>query len=250
MFEDLQVGDTYVAEMREIASLRAPSDPATLGAELAAWWRESGVEEEALVRRLSVECVVHSAAPAEGPVRLVTTLVRLSAERDGSGGSVTWHHALRADSGELLAAATSTDLLRAQDVASRSARRDVGTLAWGEMLAERLAEDARFHDAVNTWDGAIGLRSGDHTVELRVYRGVVIEVTQRSPHGATFTMGTDDRTWADVLTGPEVSFGVRLMRGDFAVTGDPYEYLRLTKALELIYEAARGVAGVGTEVAR
>lgn len=250
MFEDLQVGDTHVAETRELASLRALSDPAMLGAELAAWWRESGIEEEALIRRRSVECVVHCTAPAEGHVGLATTLVRLLAERDGVSGWVTWHHTLRTASGELLATATSTDLLRAQDVSARSARRDVGTLAWGELLAERLTEDTQFHEAVNTWDGAIGLRSGDHTVELRVYRGAIIEVTQRSPHGATFTVGADDHTWADVLTGPAVSFGVRLMRGDFAVTGNPYEYLRLTKALELIFIGARSLAGVVTEVAR
>lgn len=251
MFEDLKVGDTYVAVPRTMASVRAPSDPAALGVELVTWWRESGIEKEALVRRLSVGCAIHRTErePAQGEVNLITTVVRLNAQREGSSGWVTWHHELRTASGELVATATSIDLLRAEDLTRRSVQRDVGTLAWGEMLAARLVEDGRFQDAVATWDGAIGLRSGDHTVELRVYRGVVIEVTQRSPHGATFTVGADDRTWADVLTGPETSFGVRLMRGDFAVSGDPYEYLRLTKALEIIVGTARDVAGVAAEVA-
>lgn len=250
MFEDLQVGDTHPGGLRESALLAAPSDPAALGAELSAWWRESRVEEDALLRRLSSECVVHREAPDKGQVELVTTLVRLSAERDGASGRVTWHHALRTASGEVLATATTTDLLRAQDATSRSAARDVGTLAWGRLLVERLADDTRFHDAVATWDGTIGLRSGDHTVEFRLYRGAVLEVTTRSLRGATFIFGADDRTWADVLTGPHTSFGVRLMRGDFTVTGDPYEYLRLTKALELVVDAARDLADAPAEVTR
>jgi hypothetical protein len=177
-------------------------------------------------------------------------VVRHAPHRDRSSGKVTWHHDLRNASGETVYAGRTTDVLRADDASARRTHRDVGTTAWGEELAALLASEPRFADAVATWDGTLGLRSGDRAVELRLYRGRIIEVTRRSPHGATFTFGTDDRTWADILTGTPVPFGVRLMRGDFDVAGDPYEYLRLTKALEVVVDTACVLGAAPVEVAR
>jgi putative sterol carrier protein len=117
-----------------------------------------------------------------------------------------------------------------------------GTPRWAEALASRLADDARFGSAVATWDGTIGLRCGGAEVHLRIYRGRVIEVTRRAPHGATFTLGADEVTWTRLITGPRNDFLRRAMRGEFDVRGSGYEYLRLTKVLDVLVDNARALA--------
>jgi hypothetical protein len=250
VFEDLEIGDTFVAGPRELSAVEASTHPATVAAEVAALWRDSGVQRDALVRHVRLDGSSLRTVPDAGELSLHTVVVRLAPHRDGTSGQVTWHHELRSGSGLVVYAGRTTDVLRADDAFARRTHRDVGTVAWGEELVALLASEPRFADAVATWDGAIGFRSGDRTVELRLYRGRVLEVTRRSPHGATFTFGTDDRTWADILTGTPAPFGVRLMRGDFDVSGDPYEYLRLTKALEIVVDTACVLAAPLVEAAR
>ena len=179
----------------------------------------------------------------EDVVTLETTLIRMVPEPGGLLGRVTWHHELRAASGELIGSGAAVDRLRAGNAFARDTNRDVGTVVWAEGLAELLTADESFASALGTWDGTVGVRSGNREAQFRIYRGRVIEVTRRTAHGATFTLGADDHTWVDILTADEqVPFGVLLMTGAFEVNGDPYEYLRLTKALEIIVESARSYA--------
>ncbi|MDP9462061.1 MAG: hypothetical protein M3Q22_17995 [Actinomycetota bacterium] len=119
----------------------------------------------------------------------------------------------------------------------------MGTLPWGRALADRLAEQPDFRSATATWDGAIGLRSDDDQVQLRVYRGQIIEVAHRTPHGATFSVEATGHAWTDLLTGPSNDYFRRAMSSDdFRVTGNAYEYLRMTKALMTVMDAARSLA--------
>ena len=174
---------------------------------------------------------------------LETTIVRMDPQQGGLRGRVSWRHELRDRSGKLVGSGLVTDVLRAGNAFARRTNRDVGTLAWADAMAGLLTADERFAASVGSWDGTVGLRSGDREVQLRIYRGRIIEVTRRTAHGATFTLGADDHTWVDVLTAEEqVPFGVLLMTGAFEVSGDPYEYLRLTKALEIIVDHARSYA--------
>jgi putative sterol carrier protein len=209
----------------------------------------TGLWHEAQVEHATIEAHEEISWTAERPVVpddvlvLETTVVRMDPEPGGLHGRVTWHHELRDASGRVVGSGLAIDVLRARNALTRKTNRDVGTLAWGEAMAETLTADEVFAGSVGTWDGTLGLRSGDREVQLRIYRGRIIEVTRRTAHGATFTLGADDHTWVDVLTAEEqIPFGVLLMTGAFEVSGDPYEYLRLTKALEIIVDHARSYA--------
>src|SRR5690606_40485018 len=113
--------------------------------------------------------------------------------------------------------------------------------------AELLEQDERFTSAISSWDGTIGLRCGDDEVHLRLYRGRVIEVTRRAPHGATFTLDADELVWTELITGARNDFMQRVMRGQVKVTGSGYAYLRLTKVLHVVVDHARKLAAEGPD---
>lgn len=119
---------------------------------------------------------------------------------------------------------------------------DFCTPAWGGLLAESLSEDREFTSALSTWDGTIGLRSGDTELHLRIYKGRIVDVTRRTPHGATFTFVAPDHAWTGLVLSEENDFMRRAIRGEFSSTGDGYEYLRLTKPLNTIIGHARALA--------
>ncbi|MCE3554939.1 hypothetical protein LWC33_26235 [Pseudonocardia sp. RS11V-5] len=64
----------------------------------------------------------------------------------------------------------------------------------------------------------------------------------RAALGPTFTVEADELTWTELVTAPANEFTRFAMSGRFGMRGNGYEYLRLTKALHLIVDAARGIA--------
>ncbi|MBS9374777.1 hypothetical protein [Rhodococcus sp. B50] len=119
---------------------------------------------------------------------------------------------------------------------------DFCTPVWGGLLAVSLSEDREFTSSLSTWDGTIGLRSGETELHLRIYKGRIVDVTRRTPHGATFTFVAPDHAWTDLVLSEENDFMRRAIRGEFSSTGDGYEYLRLTKPLNTIIGHARALA--------
>lgn len=214
----------------------------SFGAAVAAGlWSRLGLVSESIVAALSESWTFHRPIRIGEELSLTGVVVRLE-ERSGGHGVVTRYNELRNGAGEVVQSGTAGALVRAHGDRTRSVVRDVGTVAWGKALTAALADRADFSSAVGSWDGTIGVRGGDHEIHLRIYRGRIIDVTTRAPHGATFTFGASDRFWAELLTGEDSRFGARLMRGEFDVSGDPYEYLRLTKALEILVDTAHALA--------
>ncbi|WP_072801534.1 hypothetical protein [Rhodococcoides yunnanense] len=124
---------------------------------------------------------------------------------------------------------------------------DFCTGPWADALVESLARESEFADSLSTWDGTIGLRCTDGSsrsreIHLRIYRGRIIDVTRRTPHGATFVFTASARAWIDLVTAERNDFMRRAIRGEFDSSGDGYEYLRLTKPLGIIVEHARTIA--------
>ena len=180
-------------------------------------------------------------------LRLEMTVVRCRRSRRGDRGVVTRHMRLVNDrgadgQGAVVQEGTTAVLLAARGAGPDPVARDFGTVAWGEALAARLGPGTAFAEALASWDGTIGLRAGDHEVHLRVYRGAVIEVSGRSALGATFTLEADELTWTDLIGGETNDFVRRTMAGQFAVRGNAYEYLRLTRPLHAVIDAARALA--------
>lgn len=171
------------------------------------------------------------------------TVVRCRRTRSGDRGVVTRHMALVDAGGRVVQEGTTAVLLRARGSGPDPVGRDFGSVAWGQALADRLAEDASFAAALASWDGTIGLRAGGDEVHLRVYRGAIVEVSSRAALGSTFTLEADERTWLELATAPVNDFVQRSMKGQFSVRGNGYEYLRLTKPLSIVVDAARALAG-------
>lgn len=119
---------------------------------------------------------------------------------------------------------------------------DFCTVDWGVLVRDSLAADAAFASSLATWDGTIGLRCDDREVHLRVYRGRIVDVTRRTPGGATFTFVAPGHTWVDVVLGAKEDFMRRAISGEFSSTGNGYEYLRLTKPLNVVIAHARSIA--------
>lgn len=248
LFESLSVGDTFVAGPQPAPAGQMVSPPLR-GVLLAEELRRSAVfpgQSGEYVRTLGQSWQPHREIGSGEAVCLHATVVRLV---PGEGfGTVVLCEELCDSEGVRVQSGSWTGRVPSHDVLAHRTNRDVGTRAWGDSLRVRLAEDSAFGAAVATWDGTIGVRGGDHEIQFRIYRGQVVEVTPRTVHGATFTFGAPDRVWAELLTEPAARFGVSLMSGEFAVTGDAYEYLRLTKAVELLVEHARDLAQPATEV--
>ncbi|HVQ91191.1 MAG TPA: hypothetical protein VMU51_09145, partial [Mycobacteriales bacterium] len=111
-----------------------------------------------------------SGSGAPGPVRAMLTRRRVT---DGRG---ILHQALV---GAGTAALTwEVELATYQPAARDLALDDIGGVGWGRRLADRLDQDEDFRSSASTFDGAIGLRSGGTEVQLRIYRGRVIEAAR------------------------------------------------------------------------
>ena len=201
-----------------------------------------GLSREPVVGLLDTHWAYRRPVRVGDVLRLELTVVRTRRTRRGDRGVVTRHMALVDGDGQVVQDGTTAVLLLARGAGPDPVDRAFGTQGWGEALAARLAGDERFAAALATWDGTVGLRAGDSEVHLRIYRGSVLEVSTRAALGATFTLEADERTWLELVTAPVNDFTRRSMRGEFSVRGNAYEYLRLTKPLNLVVDAARALA--------
>jgi acyl dehydratase/putative sterol carrier protein len=149
--------------------------------------------------------------------------------------------------GEVVQTGTSAALAATRGHEDLPAALQFGTPAWGEALVPALEDEPGFTAAVATYDGSIGLAAGDQEVHFRIYRGKIIEASRRSLRGADFVLSAEENTWTEMLLGPENDFMKRAMPGQFSVRGNGAEYLRMTKVLALMVDAARRIAKKETE---
>jgi acyl dehydratase/putative sterol carrier protein len=158
-------------------------------------------------------------------------------------GVIHRHVVLRNQDGAVVQEGTSALLAAARGTEDVSDALQFGTAAWGTALIPFLEADPEFGAAIASYDGTIGLAAGAEEVHFRIYRGRVIEAARRSLRGADFTLVAPEHIWAELILGSSNDFMKRAMQGQFSVRGNGAEYLRMTKALVLIVEAARAAAG-------
>ncbi|WNV76626.1 hypothetical protein [Geodermatophilus sp. DSM 44513] len=251
-YEDFSVGQRGAGSVRrppdpdDRAARRTPTAGLTTVVALAS---DGGLLPPSLLRVLETHWSNLSPVPVGEPVEATFTVTRCRRVPAEDAGSVQWHLQVHDRAGRTVQEGTIEVLLPARpgsDGAADAAERAFCSRPWAESLARRLAGDEGFRSATATWDGTIGLRAGKDEVHLRVYRGRVIEVAGRTPLGATFTLEGSERLWTDLVTGPSNDFFRRAMSGDaFTVTGNAYEYLRMSKALMALIDAARELATGG-----
>lgn len=132
-----------------------------------------------------------------------------------------------------------TGVVLPADVADAWRRCDVGTLAWGRALGDRLGDHPGFADSASTFDGTIGLAAGDREVQLRVYRGRILEVVRKTLEGATFAVAGSDGAWTRFLLSPRDDFVRRTSEGEFNGSGSSFQYLRMFKTVVTIAVQAK-----------
>jgi acyl dehydratase len=154
------------------------------------------------------------------------------------------HRAVRMlnDAGTVVQQGDTAMLVAARSQAAATPQTDVGSPGWVRCLADALARDASFAAGTAGFDGTIGICSGTEESQLRIYKGEIIDVGTRMPLGADFTICGDEAAWVELLLSSRNDFMARAMSGEFSVRGDMYTYLRLTKAVQAICDAARELA--------
>jgi acyl dehydratase len=154
------------------------------------------------------------------------------------------HVTLLDDSGTVVQEGATAVLVRArgEDAAHDPAGALPLSRPWARAVVARLEDDPAFRDPLQLFDGTIGLESDVAGVQLRVYKGRVIDVATRVPRCATFTLRGDAEHWTALLTGERNDLIVRARAGEFSVAGDAYAYLQLTHPLHLIVDAGRAIA--------
>ena len=178
--------------------------------------------------------------------RILVTRCRRTTSRQA--GLVGRHLSLVDAEGEVLQEGASTMLVQARHESGHdehAVATDFGTVAWAEALVPVLTTSEEFCSAVDTYDGSIGLQAGRDSVQLRIYKGRVLEVARSTPHGPTFTLCGTERAWAELAVAPRNDFLARTSRDQFWATGEVFEYLRMTKALVAVWDAVRTLARTG-----
>lgn len=252
-FEARRVGRREVvrgAAAVGLAGLVPLLDELAAGAEISALeWREAtsgrgGDRADRATPRPSGEELDGSAAPGRpgAELELVATTTRCRLVGPGRGRvDLALHlHAGGAERGEgrctlALPAAVEAPL-------DAHLRTDFCSRAWGELLAARLADNVAFPAATSVFDGSIELAAGDESLQLRIYKGALLEVARSTPTGPTFTLAGSEREWAALALAPRNDFIARTMRGGFSARGDRYQYVRLTKALVVCWDEVRALA--------
>ncbi len=170
----------------------------------------------------------------------------------GLPGSVHLDLRLVDRQGRIVQEATASMLVKARDSPApgndERVAADFCSDEWASLLASALGESAAFLQATRTFDGAIGLRAGDESIQLRVFRGRILEAGRSTPLGATFTIAGSERTWTELALAERNEFVAVATRGGFSVSGNAYEYLRLTKALVAIFDEVRTLAAAEVAV--
>jgi acyl dehydratase len=208
---------------------------------------ELGTVRSTAIAMLDLDWQFSAPIFAGDEVEFEMTITRCRRTRSKPAGVVHRYFELFNGAGRSVQSGTSAMMVRARDQLDGDAQlcADFGSVAWGKLLVERLAASSEFAEAMSTFDGAVGLEAGRESLQLRIYKGQVLECARSTPRGATFTVSGSELAWVNLAAAPRNAFIARTMAGDFSVTGDVYEYLRLTKALVALWDCIRELAAEG-----
>lgn len=208
---------------------------------------EMGIVDATVVALLDVHWAFKAPLFVDDEISLRMSITRCRRTSGGDSGVVNRHIRLLNQDGSVVQEGTSAMLVaargsRAEGEDDFRAHCDFGSLAWGRLVAKRLAEGAAFADAVKAFDGTIGLQAGNETVYLRTYLGRVIDVVRRTQLPADFVVRAEEAAWAELAFASRNDYIARAMHDEFTVAGSNYQYLRLTRALVVLMDSVRALA--------
>lgn len=209
---------------------------------------ESGVVEPTAIGMLDLDW--HFAAPvvAGDELRYEMTVTRCRRSRSRQAGVVGRHFRVLNQGYVAVGEGTSSLLVQAREPAGDfdpAVRTDFCSPAWAEALSAELAANRYFADATRSFDGSIGLQAGAELVQLRVYRGALLETARSTLAGPTFTVAGSELAWTSLALAERNDFIARATLGEFSASGSAYDYLRLTKAVVAIWDSVRALAAGG-----
>lgn len=182
---------------------------------------------------------------ADEPVRLTATTTRCRLARDGGIGTVHRHLSLAGEDGTPLGeGSVALRVAAGGEPNPGHIRTDFCSVPWARELRPLLEANADFVASTTPMDGVICLAAGDDAVQLRIYKGRILDVGRSTPTGPTFTLTGSELAWTGLATAPRNDFIPRTMSGMFTATGDKHEYLRFTKAIVAAWDSIRELADV------
>lgn len=172
------------------------------------------------------------------------TITRCRRSSTRQAGILGRHFSLANQDGAVVQEGTSSLLIQARDEHSSRGwiATDFCSAAWAERLVPLLARSSGFQESTSSFDGSIGLGCGREVVQFRVYKGQVLDVGRSMPGGPSFTLSGSELAWTGLARSARNDFIARTSRGDFSVSGNAYEYLRMTKALVSMWDSVRDLA--------
>jgi acyl dehydratase/putative sterol carrier protein len=209
------------------------------------WWFELGLASKSIIALLDTNWRYLAPIYVGDRLRYELTITRCQRASTGDRGIVGREVRVLKQDGTVAQEGSTAVLVRARGSDSFVGQ-ELMSRAWAERIATRLNDDTAFRSATATWDGTIGIAGDRDEAQFRVYRGKVLEAGARAPNGSTFTVVASDRTWAELVSGPANDFMRRAMLGAFSVRGAAYEYLRFTRAIGLMIDAARAEFNTGS----
>jgi acyl dehydratase len=178
-------------------------------------------------------------------VHFEMTITRCRRTAAMSKGVINRHVRLVNQDGLVVQEGTTALLVLTRDTAEpgpEQIARDFATLEWAKTLRQLLLQNDGFVSATASYDGCIGLQAGSVSCQLRIYRANLIDVAAATPLGSSFLIVGDEIAWVDLVLAGRNDFMERAMRNEFKVTGNQYEYLRLTKAVVELFNCVRDLA--------
>ncbi|MDT2005925.1 hypothetical protein FXW78_16375 [Rhodococcus opacus] len=241
--QSIGVGDRSVSDARRVSELGLSLPETSLTGIVVAGLLAPQLTTGAT--RTGLQWNSQTAVKVDDVVHVESVVTRVEQSTDGT--VVDRHVRLVDDGGSIREQGIETWRLPESSDTRFDSAVDFCTPAWGELVRESLSADLAFASSLSTWDGTVGLRCTDASglareVHLRIYRGRIIDVARRVPGGATFTLVAPAETWVDLMFAEHNDFMRRAIRGEFSSSGDGYEYLRLTKPLDIIIAHARTAA--------
>jgi acyl dehydratase len=206
---------------------------------------EEGTFDRTAVGMLDVDWRFLAPVVAGDTLRYVMTITRCRRSSRRPAGVIGRHFTVLNQDDVAVQSGTSTLMVRTRAAApdpDPSVRRDFCSLPWARQLRPLIEADPAFKEATATFDGSVGLQCGRDSIQLRIYKGAIIDVARSTPAGPSFTVIGDELAWVTLALAERNDFIARASVGDFSMSGSAFEYLRLIKAVVVIWDAIRTLA--------
>lgn len=206
---------------------------------------EQRIVEPTAIAMLDLEWRFLDAVVAGDQLQSTMTITRRRRSASRQAGVIGRHFVLMKMDGTVVQEGSSALLVQARGgppTPEPAVFTDFCTVPWARALEPLLSADPEFGAATSSYDGSIGLSCGREAVQLRIYRGRILDVGRSTPSGPSFTLQGSELAWTGLARAGRNDFIARTSKGQFSMTGSAYEYLRMNKALVVIWDAVRALA--------